>query len=39
MTLRRRTTDVDRRQPGLVLSGLLVVTGWLLMLAAALGWI
>lgn len=39
MNPRRRTTDLDRRQPGLVLSGLLVVTGWLLMLAAALGWV
>lgn len=34
---RRRFTDLDRRQPGLVLSALLVLAGWLLMLAFALG--
>lgn len=39
MRPRRRTTDLDRRQPGLVFSVLIVATNWLLILAAYMEWI
>lgn len=39
MSPRRRSTDLDRRQPGLALAALFVLLGWLLMAAAAFGWL
>lgn len=37
MSPRRRSTDLDRRDAGLVVAALSVVTGWLLLLAYAFG--
>lgn len=37
MNPRRRSTDLDRRQPGLLKLALLIVLGWLAIAAAAFG--
>lgn len=39
MNPRRRFTDTDRRQPGLLVTALVVLSGWALLAAAACGWL
>ncbi len=39
MIRRRRTTDLNRSEPGLVFAVLFVIAGWLLLAAVAMGWI
>lgn len=39
MNPRRRSTDLDRRQPGLAFTALVVLLGWLALAASAFGWL
>jgi hypothetical protein len=39
MSPRRRSTDVRRASPGLVITALIVIAGWAVLAAVAFGWL
>ncbi len=39
MIRRRRTSDLNRSEPGPVFAAIFVIAGWLLLGAVAMGWI